>query len=65
MRCYFMKQCHIFKVEFLEAKDDAGRIAEARALFEEKASQIGADGFEVWDGPRFLYRYPEVHKEHD
>jgi hypothetical protein len=59
MRCYFMKSCHITSVEFLTSTKDAERIAEARKLFDTKGTQKGADGFEVWDGPRFLYRYPE------
>jgi len=64
MRVYFMKKCHISGVEYLAAADDPARIAEAHALFERKAAPKGADGFEVWDGPRFVYRYPEVHKDH-
>jgi hypothetical protein len=59
VRCYFMKDCHITSVEFLKATHDAERIAEAHKLFDTKGKLKGADGFEVWDGPRFLYRYPE------
>ena len=33
--------------------------AEARALFADKGEPAGADGFEVWDGKRFVYRFPE------
>ena len=62
MRCYFMKDCHISGVEFLKTTEDADRIAEAHKLFEAKGRQNGADGFEVWDGPRFVYRYPEETK---
>lgn len=59
MRCYFMKDGHIAGVEFLKATEDEGRIAESRELFDSRAKPRGADGFEVWDGPRFIYRYPE------
>lgn len=59
MRCYFKTGARITSVEFLTAADDDARIAEARALFTEKGMPGGADGFEVWDGKRFIYRFPE------
>ena len=59
MRCYFKKGARITAVEFLAKTADDERIAEAIALFMEKGKSRGADGFEVWDGPRFLYRFPE------
>jgi hypothetical protein len=58
MRCYFMKGGHIAAVEFLTETTDESRIAKSLELFAEKRQQ-GAEGFEVWDGPRFIYRYPE------
>ena len=58
MRCYFMRNGHIAAVEYLTTPDDDGRIAEARELFRSKGASRGADGFEVWDGLRFLYRFP-------
>ena len=54
-----MKDGHIAGVEFLDATDDQALIDEARKLFEASAKGRGADGFEVWDGPRFVFRYPE------
>ena len=39
MRCYFMRHGHIAAVEFLSAKTDDGRIAEAEKLFEAKAAK--------------------------
>jgi hypothetical protein len=54
MRCFFMKNGHIAAVEFLSRDDDPGRIAEAAALFQAKGQ--GMDGFEVWEGARFVYR---------
>jgi hypothetical protein len=60
MRVYFMKDGHIAAVEFLSATDDKGRVAEAYALFEAHGKPRGAEGFEVWDGPRFVYRWPET-----
>jgi hypothetical protein len=59
MRVYFMKGGHILAVELLRSPDDAERIAEARTLFENRTKAGDADGFEVWDGPRFVYRFPE------
>ena len=59
MPCYFMKHGHIDAVEYLNQTSDVGRIAEARELFQSKGRPRGAEGFEVWDGDRFLYRYPE------
>jgi hypothetical protein len=59
MRCYLMTKGRISSVEFLSMRTDEGRIAEAREIFEKLAGQRGADGFEVWDGGRFVYRYPE------
>ena len=54
MRCYFMKGGHIASVEPLTQNTDEGRIAEAREIFELKGKLVGAEGFEVWDGPRFV-----------
>lgn len=59
MRCYFMRDGHIAAVELLKALTDEDRIAEARELFNANGKPRGADGFEVWDGPRFVYRFPE------
>jgi hypothetical protein len=59
MRVYFMRDGHIGAVEFLKSAKDAARIDEARQLFETVGKPKGADGFEVWDGPRFIYRFPE------
>ena len=59
MRCYFMKDGHIAGVEYLIQTDDEERVSEAHKIFNTKGKPRGADGFEVWDGPRFIYRYPE------
>ncbi len=53
-----MKNGQIAAVEYLTKTDDDERIAEASGLFTLKGVPRGADGFEVWDGPRFLYRFP-------
>jgi hypothetical protein len=60
MRVYFMRDGHIEAVEYLAATDDIGRIAEALDLFQKKGMPNGAEGFEVWDGGRFVYRWPET-----
>jgi hypothetical protein len=59
MRCYFMRDGHIQAVEILSSTDDQSRIEEARHLFETKGKPRYADGFEIWEGPRFVYRFPE------
>jgi hypothetical protein len=59
MRCYFMKNGRIAGVEFLTKTADRDRIAEGLELFEAKGLSSGAEGFEIWDGPRFVYRFPE------
>ena len=59
MRCYFIRQGHIVSVAFLDKEDDAGRIAQSKQLFESQGTKFEAEGFEVWDGKRFVYRYPE------
>jgi hypothetical protein len=54
-----MMHGHIAAVEFLASQTDEGRISESRELFEIKGRPRGAEGFEVWDGPRFVYRFAE------
>jgi len=61
MRCYFMKHGHIAGVEFMHCKTDEACIEEAREAYKLKGEPRGAEGFEVWDGPRFLYRYPPAY----
>jgi hypothetical protein len=55
-----MRNDHIDGVEILSATDDAGKIAQARKLFESRCRTLQTDGFEVWDGARFVYRFPEA-----
>ena len=55
MRCYFMRGGRIEGVTFLKSGPDNALIEEARSAFEQHASQH-FDGFEVWDGTRFIYR---------
>jgi hypothetical protein len=56
MRCYFMRGGRIEGVTFLKSgQDDARLVEEARSVFEQQAGQH-FDGFEVWDGTRFVYR---------
>jgi hypothetical protein len=59
MRCYFIKEGRIAAVEFLARASDEASISQARELFTVKGAPRGAEAFEVWDGDRFLYRYPE------
>lgn len=56
MRCYFMRDGRIEGVTFLKSgPDDPRLIEEARSLFQQHANHH-FDGFEVWDGTRFVYR---------
>jgi hypothetical protein len=55
MRCYFMRAGRIAGVTFLKSASDDALIQEAKRAFELTANQ-GFDGFEVWDGTRFVYR---------
>jgi hypothetical protein len=54
-----MKDGHIAAVELLSQPTEERRIAEARELFTLKGLPRGAEGFEVWERDRFVYRYPE------
>ncbi len=57
MRCFFMKRGRICSVEYLSGKTDEELIGEARQLFLSKGLAEGAEGFEVWDHTRFIYRF--------
>lgn len=59
MRCYFLKEGRIAFVEPLERGPDETCICQCRELFEEKGKPRGADGFELWDEARLVYRRPE------
>ena len=56
VRCYLMRKGHIESVEMLDVGSDAELIAQGKAHF---ARRGGFDGFEVWDGKRRIYVYPE------
>lgn len=59
MRCFFMKNGHITAVQMLDASDDDGLVEQARKAFYAKGGRSAVDGFEVWDGPRFVFRFPD------
>lgn len=58
MRCYLVRKGHIAAVEVLDGASDEAVIEKARAIFEERKTDY--EGFEVWEGPKFVYRYPEL-----
>ena len=59
MRCYLMKYGQIHNVAFLtEGSSDERLILEAEIKFRELGGTQNYDGFEVWVGKRFVYRYP-------
>jgi len=59
MRCFLMRGGHIESVELLEAGADNDLIAQGRMWFEVRKVEGRFDGFEIWDGARRLYVYPE------
>jgi hypothetical protein len=57
MCVYFLKHGCIAAVKVLSGDTDHARIIEAKALFNAEDNDSGAQGFEVWDLIRFVYRY--------
>jgi hypothetical protein len=57
MRCYFLRGKRIEGVTFLRRAPDEDLIRQAEVRFHEHA-RYDYDGFEVWDGDRFIYRIP-------
>lgn len=58
MRCYFMKDGHITAVRILNRDSDKGLLEQAKIAFYGEGGRATADGFEIWDGPRFVFRFP-------
>ena len=58
MRCYFMRGGRIEGVTFLKDAPDHELIRQARTLFVTGAKTEHFDGFEVWEGNRFIHREP-------
>lgn len=56
MRCYLMRGSRIANVQILDRGPDDELIQQSLAFFEQH-SQAAYDGFEVWDGKRFIYRF--------
>jgi hypothetical protein len=57
MRCFFMRNGRICAVEYLQENEDSKRIEEAHGLFAARRESLNAEGFELWDGTRFIYRF--------
>jgi hypothetical protein len=57
MRCFFMKGGRICAVEPLAGTSDAELIRQAQDIFGTRGLPIGAEGFEIWDQTRFVYRF--------
>jgi hypothetical protein len=53
-----MRRGHIHSVEFLEAGSDADSIEQGKTKFHARKDE-GFDAFEIWDGARPVYRYPD------
>lgn len=56
MRCYFTRGSRIEGVTFLKTAPDPELIRQARTLFLARAKTEQFDGFEVWQGHRFIHR---------
>ena len=63
MRCYFMRGNRIEGVEYLTTAPDEDLIREAQAKFFERRAAEHCDGFDVWEGKRFVYRFPTRWRE--
>ena len=57
-RCYFVRAGRIAGVEMLTGLSDKDAVAKAQLLFSERKTHF--DGFEVWEGARFVMRHPEA-----
>ncbi len=60
MPFYYTKNGRIDGVVELTATDDEDRISQAREIFAKSNLRRKTDGFEVWDGDRLIYRFPEI-----
>lgn len=58
MRCYMIRRGSIVNVEMLAVGTDAELIAQAEDHFRKHGGTEKYDGFEVWVGSRFVYRFP-------
>jgi len=61
MRCYFIRDNRIEFVELLKAGSDDDLIQQATQLFRDR-NGVTYDRLEVWDGRRFVFRYPDPPK---
>ena len=59
MRCYLIKKGHIAAVEFLTAGSDESLVVQAQAHYKRRSAAELIDGFEVWDGARRVYSWPD------
>jgi hypothetical protein len=52
-----MRSGRVIAAKLLRRQDDEGCRRHARRLFDRMGNLAGADGFEVWDGPRCVLRF--------
>jgi hypothetical protein len=57
VRCYFVRDKKIEGVTFLRVSPVDNLITQAQEAFQRHAAH-NFEGFEVWDGDRFVYRWP-------
>jgi hypothetical protein len=62
MRCFFLRDGRIADFEMLTpGLSDEDAIAQAHILFSKRKGPF--EGFEVWDGARVVFRYPNPRAE--
>lgn len=61
MRCYFTRADSIQGVTYIKAISDEELIEKSKQLFETRGDQF--DGFEVWHGDRFIYRFKRDNRQ--
>jgi hypothetical protein len=62
--CYFLRDGCIAGVQMLPSGlQDEDKIARAHFLFSKRKGLF--DGFEIWDGVRVVFRYPQSAKKHE
>lgn len=57
MRCYLIRRGRIETVKMLGIGTDADLVAQAEEQFKNYGGAESYEGFEVWSGSRFVYRF--------
>ena len=63
MRCYLIRRGRIETVKVLGVGTDADLVAQAEEQFQKHGGAQKYDGFEVWAGSQFVYRFSAEKQE--